>query len=224
MTTVDHRAEARRAFETMQSGGVAIVPNDVGYAAMATHHDALKRIFDTKGRAPSKLNAMIGHQRLHERLHRCSTRAREIVQAITQDYDLPLGVIAPADFTDPFLARLDPRIVAASTREGTLLMLMNAGQFHEALCDLSEAANAAVFGSSANRSMHGTKFAVTDIEPEILAIADRVIDYGVLKYQPYQCSSTLLDVETMRVYRKGVAYDGILWILKRHFDIDASSP
>jgi len=99
---------------------------------------------------------------------------------------------------------------------------MNAGQFHHALCELSEAADAAVFGSSANRSMHGTKFAVTDIEPEILAIADRVIDYGVLKYQPYQCSSTLLDVETMRVYRKGVAYDGIVWILKRHFDIDAS--
>lgn len=222
MAIVDHRAEARRAFATMQEGGVAIIPNDVGYAAMATHYDALKRIFDSKGRAPSKLNAMVGHQRLHERLHRCSTRAREIVQAITQDYDLPLGVIAPADMSDPFLARLDPRIVAASTREGTLLMLMNAGQFHHALCELSEAADAAVFGSSANRSMHGTKFAVADIEPEILAIADRVIDYGVLKYHPYQCSSTLLDVETLKVYRKGIAYGGILWILKRHFDIDAA--
>ncbi|MEO6898247.1 MAG: hypothetical protein ABI218_16560, partial [Caldimonas sp.] len=142
---------------------------------MATHYDALKRIFDSKGRVPSKLNAMVGHQRLHERLHRCTTRAREIVQAITRDYDLPLGVIAPADFSDPFLARLDPRIVAASTREGTLLMLMNAGQFHHALCELSEASDTAVFGSSANRSMHGTKFAVAEIEPEILAVADRVI-------------------------------------------------
>ncbi len=140
MATVDHRGEARLAFDTMQAGGIAIVPNDVGYAAMATHYDALKRIFDSKGRAPSKLNAMVGHQRLHERLHRCSPRAREIVKAITQDYDLPLGVIAPADFSDPVLARLDPRIVAASTREGTLLMmLMNAGQFHHALCELSEA-------------------------------------------------------------------------------------
>ena len=33
-------------------------------------------------------------------------------------------------------------------------MLMNAGQFHHALCELSEAANAPVFGSSANRSIH----------------------------------------------------------------------
>lgn len=220
MAVVDHAKEARRAFDTMRSGGVAIVPNDVGYAAMATQHEALKRIFDAKGRARSKLNAMVGHQRLHQRLHRCTTRGREIVQAITQDYDLPLGVIAPADFTDPFLAGLDPRIVESSTRDGTLLMLMNAGRFHHELCELSHAADTAVFGSSANRSMNGTKFSVAQIEPEILAIADQVIDYGVLKFQPYQCSSTLLDVENLRIYRKGIAVDGIAWIVKRHFGVD----
>ena len=126
----DPAADALRAFQAMRQGGVAIVPNDVGYAAMGHRYEALKRIFDTKGRAPSKLNAMVGHERLHQRLHRCGTRGREIVAAITRDYDLPLGVIAPADFSDPFLAGLDPRVVEASTREGTLLMLMNAGRFH----------------------------------------------------------------------------------------------
>lgn len=224
MSVVDHAAEAQRAFASMQAGGIAIVPNDVGYAAMASQHAALKRIFDTKGRTPSKLNAMVGHRVLHERLHRCSTRARAIVRAITEDFDLPLGVIAPADFTDPFLARLDPRIIEASTRDGTLLMLMNAGRFHHELCELSAAADVAIFGSSANLSTHGTKFAVADIEPEILAIADCVIDYGILKYQPYRCSSTLLDVENMRIYRKGVAHDAIAWILDRHFGIDVSAP
>jgi tRNA A37 threonylcarbamoyladenosine synthetase subunit TsaC/SUA5/YrdC len=222
MAVVDHAAEARRAFDTFQAGGIVIVPNDVGYAAMATQHAALTRIFATKGRARSKLNAMVGHRGLHERLHRCSSRARAIVRAVTEDYDLPLGVIAPADFSDPFLARLDPRIVEASTREGTLLMLMNAGRFHHELCELSAANDTAIFGSSANLSTQGTKFAVADIEPEILAIADRVVDYGILKYQPYRCSSTLLDVENMRIYRKGVAHDGIAWILKRHFGIDVA--
>ena len=82
----------------------------------------------------------------------------------------------------------------------------------------------AIFGSSANLSTQGTKFAVADIEPEILAIADSVIDYGILKYQPYRCSSTLLDVESMRIYRKGVAHDAIAWILDRHFGIDVSAP
>ncbi|MBU1360718.1 MAG: Sua5/YciO/YrdC/YwlC family protein [Gammaproteobacteria bacterium] len=220
MAVIDHAAQARSAFETMRGGGIAIVPNDVGYAAMASTHGALRRIFDTKGRAPTKLNAMVGHLGLHRRLHRCSSRASEIVDAITRDYDLPLGVIAPADFSDPFLSRLDPRIVEASTREGTLLMLMNAGAFHEELCKLSEQGDVAIFGSSANRSMQGTKFAVADIEPEILAIADRVVDYGILKYKPYGLSSTLLDVENMTIYRRGVAFESIAWILKKHFGID----
>lgn len=216
---VDHAAEARAAFEAMKAGGIAIVPNDVGYAAMASSYPALRRIFETKGRSASKLNAMVGHEGLHRRLHRCSQRAREVVSAITRDYDLPLGVIAPADFEDPFLANLDPRTVEASTREGTLLMLMNAGRFHEALCELSDRESIAVFGSSANKSLQGTKFAVADIELDILAIADRVVDYGVLKYAPYGCSSTLLDVENMIVHRKGVAFESIAWILQRHFGI-----
>ena len=62
-------------------------------------------------------------------------------------------------------------------------------------------------------------WAVADIEPEILEIADRVIDYGVLKYKPYGLSSTLLDVEQMTIYRKGVAFESIAWILKKHFGI-----
>jgi tRNA A37 threonylcarbamoyladenosine synthetase subunit TsaC/SUA5/YrdC len=217
---IDHKAEAARAFLALQSGGIAIIPNDVGYAAVASHYDALKRIFDTKKRAPSKLNAMIGDKGLHQRLHSCSTRAREIVIAITESYDLPLGVIAPADFNDPFLAELDSRVTNASTLEGTLLMLMNAGQFHHEICQLSNAANMPIFGSSANVSLHGTKFEVDQIEQEILSIADVVVDYGVLKYKPYACSSTLLDVEAMRICRKGVAYESIVWIMKRHFGID----
>ena len=219
----DHTREAARAFVAIRDGGIAIVPNDVGYAAMAHGYPALKRIFDTKGRAPTKLNAMIGHAALHRRLHRCGSRGREIVAAITETYDLPLGVIAPADFSDPFLASLDPRVVEASTRDGTLLMLMNAGPFHHALCELSHAHDVAMFGSSANLTLQGTHFCVEDIEPEIRAIADVVVDYGHLKYAPWKCSSTLLDVEALSVYRKGIAFGAIVWILKRHFGVELSA-
>lgn len=220
MHVLDHAREAQRAFDAIKAGGIAIVPNDVGYAAMAHAHVALDRIFKTKGRAPTKLNAMVGHAGLHRRLHRCGSRGREIVAAITEDYDLPLGVIAPADFEDPFLANLDPRVVEASTRDGTLLMLMNAGQFHAELCELSDRNDLAIFGSSANLTLQGTHFAVAEIEPEILSIADVVVDYGILKYKPYGCSSTLLDVENLKIYREGIAADSIRWILKRHFGIE----
>ena len=76
-----------------------------------------------------------------------------------------------------------------------------------------------LFGSSANLSLHGTRFRVEDIEPEILAVADVVIDYGLMKYHPWAASSTLLNCETCEVVRYGSCYENIADILQRHFRI-----
>jgi tRNA A37 threonylcarbamoyladenosine synthetase subunit TsaC/SUA5/YrdC len=98
-------------------------------------------------------------------------------------------------------------------------MLLNAGPFHREITRLSAARQTLLFGSSANLSMHGTKFRVEDMEPEITDIADLVIDYGLMKYHPWQSSSTLLHCETLEVVRYGSCFENIADILKRHFDI-----
>ena len=126
MTVLHTEADARKAMQTMQAGGIAILPNDVGYSLIASHASALHKIFETKRRAPQKLNAMLGNDDLHLALHRVSTRGREIVQAITMDYNLPLGLVAPCDPEHPLLRQLDSDIYDRSTRDGTLLMLLNA--------------------------------------------------------------------------------------------------
>ena len=220
MPVIHPRQDAERALQVMQAGGIAILPNDVGYSLIGAHADALQKIFRTKRRAPQKLNAMLGNDDLHRALHRVSSRGREIVDAITRDYDLPLGLIAPCDVDHPLLQALDPDIFARSTRDNTLLMLLNAGPFHRELTRLSMERQTLLFGSSSNLSLHGTKFRVEDIEPEIMAIADVVIDYGLMKYHLWQASSTLLNCETLEVVRFGSCYDNIVDILKRHFRID----
>ena len=58
------------------------------------------------------------------------------------------------------------------------------------------------------------------MQSEILSLADIVIDYGLMKYHSYKQSSTLLNVETLEVFRYGVCYENIVYILKRHFSID----
>ena len=83
------------------------MPNDVGYSLIAARREALRKIFDTKKRAPSKLNAMLGNDDLHRELHVVSERGKSIVEAITKDYELPLGLIAPCR-TDHPLLRSDP--------------------------------------------------------------------------------------------------------------------
>ena len=220
MPLLDLRADAVRAMDVMQNDGIAILPNDVGYSLIAARRPALKKIFDTKRRAPSKLNAMLGNADLHRELHLVSPRGKAIVEAITQDYDLPLGLIAPCRTDHPLLHSLDPDTLERSTKGNTLLMLLNAGPFHREITRLSLERQTLLFGSSANLSMHGTKFRVEDMEPEILAIADVVVDYGLMKYHPWKSSSTLLDCETLEVVRHGSCFENIADILRRHFRIE----
>jgi tRNA A37 threonylcarbamoyladenosine synthetase subunit TsaC/SUA5/YrdC len=217
-------ADAERAFGVLEAGGVAILPMDVGYSLIGGSTPALERIFATKQRADTKLNAMLGHQAMTRELHLLNSDERDIVEAITVDYDLPLGLIAPARMDHPLLRKMDEVGRARSTREGTVCMLLNAGPFHDAICGFSLERGHPLFGSSANRSLHGTKFRVEDIEPEIRAIADCTIDHGLRKYHLYRASSTLLDIRSMTVIRVGACYELIADVLRRWFDIDLPAP
>jgi tRNA A37 threonylcarbamoyladenosine synthetase subunit TsaC/SUA5/YrdC len=224
MPLVDIAGDARRAFDTLKKGGTAVVPNTVGYAALGGSGPALRRIFDAKQRGATKRNAMVANMAIHREIHQCSGRPRDIVRAIVEDYDLPLGCIAPYRTDHPLLAKLDAETLAASSKGGTIAMLLNAGRFHAELTRLSETEMHPLFGSSANRSLRGTKFRVEDIEPEIIAVADIVIDHGLQPLHPYGASSTLLDVETLEVVRFGCCFPDIAYVLKRHFGIDLPAP
>lgn len=224
MATLDFAGDATRAMDVMQRGGIAILPNDVGYSLIAATAPALNTIFKTKRRKPEKLNAMLGNDDLHREIHVVSRRGRDIVTAITQDYNLPLGLIAPCRSDHPLLKRLDDDTYRRSTKDDTLLMLMNAGPLHAQITRLSLERETLLFGSSANLSMHGTKFRVEDMEPEITGIADIIIDHGLMKYHLWRASSTLLNCETLEVVRFGSCYENIADILQRHFGVALPQP
>jgi tRNA A37 threonylcarbamoyladenosine synthetase subunit TsaC/SUA5/YrdC len=211
--------DARRAFEVLREGGIAVLPMDVGYSLIGGSAAALKRIFDTKGRTPSKLNAMLGHDAIAREVLDLSPRGWDVYDVITGAYDLPLGAVGPCRLEHPLLQAMEPDALSMSTLDATVCMLVNAGPFHRALCDLSLAHGHPLFGSSANLSLHGTKFRVQDIEPEVLAIADVVIDHGLRKYHSYRASSTLLDMESFEVLRRGSCFDVIADLMQRHFGI-----
>lgn len=224
MGSPDIAADAQAAFDVLKSGGVAILPMDVGYSLIGGSEDALTTIFNTKGRAKTKLNAMLADDELQREIHILDNRGFEILEALTVDYDLPLGAIAEARMDHPILQKMTENAMEGSSKTGTVLMLVNAGPFHGEICRLSREQVHPLFGSSANLSLSGTKFRVSDIEPEIMVIADIVIDHGIRKYHLYQASSTLLNLNTLEVIRFGSCYELIWDILKRHFSIELPRP
>ncbi|KAI1086005.1 hypothetical protein F5B19DRAFT_498769 [Rostrohypoxylon terebratum] len=222
MARPDVKADAQRVFEVLKAGGIAICPADVGYAVMATNAKSLEKIFLTKQRGAHKRHAGIGSYAIHKEVHIVSPMQREIIDHLSQDLDIPVGVIARYDHSHPMVRNIDPVTLEAFDVNGSLSLLVNAGAFQDALTSLTFAENIPLLGSSANLSGTGTKYRVDDINKELLDITDIVIDYGLLKWWVHGRSSTLLDfsgpsVETIRI---GACYDVIKDVLKRRWNID----
>ena len=216
----DYQADAARAIDAVMSGGIAIIPTTVGYVILAATTQAINRIIEVKRRAPSKLNAMIGCQALHDELHDLGDLPRRAVAMITGGYDLPVGAVAPAHLDHAMLSGLEAGVLERTTHDGTVAMLMNAGPLMDIMARMRHARAAPVIGSSANLTLHGTKFRVADIEPEVLAAADVVIDYGLMRWSNYGKSSTMINFADFSVVRHGSCFDLITDALRRHFDIE----
>ena len=216
--------DAVKAFDVILNGGIGILPMDIGYSLIGGSSDALIRIFNAKGRAIGKLNALVGDLTLADELLNLTPQSRELLHLLTVTYDLPLGAIAPCNMSHPLLKTLDERTREMSVKDETIVLLVNAGPLHAAISRLSYEAKHLLIGSSANLSNTGTKFRVTDIEPEILNIADIIVDHGLRKYHLYQKSSTLLNLNTFDVVRYGACFDIIADVVKRHYGVSLADP
>jgi len=218
-------ADAQRVYKCLRDGGIAIIHLDIAYAVLARSAEAVRRIYAAKRRSDDKPTGFLGNHALHEALHILDERARAMVRRITQHHDLPLAVIAPYRKYHPLLAGLDPFVHQHAVKGDTLNILLNAGELRNALADLAVADGMICVGSSANVSLTGTKFRLEDVEPELRAIADVEIDYGLCHYHnPQGLSSTMIDFSTMRVQRAGVCYAQIATILKDEFGVELGRP
>jgi tRNA A37 threonylcarbamoyladenosine synthetase subunit TsaC/SUA5/YrdC len=219
MRLYDYEADARRVYRVLQEGGIGIIPTDVGYVILGMAPEAIWKIFEVKRRKPEKLNAMCGFKEMHLALHDLPDERRRIVSAITDAYGLPLGTVARARLEHPALAGLRKDVLDQTTFEGTIAMLMNAGPLLDSLARIAFADNCLVIGSSANVSLRGVKFRAEDIEPEVRSAAGIVIDYGLMRWNRYAKSSTMINVSDMKVVRYGSCFDLIDDLLRRHFNI-----
>ena len=219
MALQDYDADAGRVYDVLKAGGIGVIPTHVGYVIVACDPDAVWRIFEAKRRKPEKLNAMCGCREMHRDLHDLPDDRRAVVSAIIDEYDLPMGTVAKAHLDHPALAALREDVLAQTMHEGTIAMLLNAGTLMDRIARLAFADDRLVIGSSANVSLKGVKFRADDIEDEILDAADIVVDYGLMRWNRYNRSSTMLNVNDMTVVRYGSCFDLIDDLLRRHFGI-----
>ena len=221
MSALDIQGDAEKVLDTIENGGIAILQLDVAYLICGNKGDAIARIFEAKGRTFEKPNGMLANMEIFEQLLITGDREKDVVRAVTQDFDLPLSVVAPFRADAPLLAGLDPFAIERSIKAGTQDILINAGPLANRLAEMSLERGTPVLGSSANRSETGSKFRVEDIDPEVRDAADLVVDYGLCRYHnAIGTSSTIIDLQNFEVLRWGVCFEQIRDILHRFFKID----
>ena len=213
--------DAERVFEVLENGGTAIIYLDVAYAILGRSEASVRRIYAAKSRSFSRPTGIVGCLELHDTLHVLDERGKEIVRAVTLTHDLPLAVIAPFRRDHAFLRNLDPFVLDNANKDGTLNLLLNAGRLRNRIATLSFERQTPLVGSSANVSLTGSKYRVEDIEPEMLAAADVVIDYGRSFYHnPQGRSSTMIDFRDYTIVREGVCFAQIRDVMRDGFGVE----
>ncbi|PWY82048.1 hypothetical protein BO70DRAFT_336392 [Aspergillus heteromorphus CBS 117.55] len=204
----DVKSDARRVFEVLQAGGVALIPTEVGYGLMASSTEAIQKAFAAKRRRPGHAHGVIGTPRLHRELHILSDEKFEMIRVLHEDMDMSFGIVAPFRTEHPILQQLTEATLANTTKNGTLGMFISRSSLLVELGRLNDEAGQLMLGSSANLTGRGQKFRVEDVDDEIKEAADIIVDYGLQKYHVYGGrASTIIDFENMTALRMGSSYE-----------------
>jgi len=212
--------DAERVFAALEAGNIAIVPLDVAYAIIGMKTRAIATIFEVKQRSFEKPSGLFGNLRLSRELHLLNSAKQEIARTLVEKHRLPFSIVADYRHDHPLMRQVEPFVLANSTKGGTLDILINAGALHNEIARLSAERGLLVFGSSANRSLTGSKYTLHDIEPSVRSAAAVEIDHGKSKYaNPVGRSSTIIDFRNFSVIRQGVCFEQIHAAFAQDFGI-----
>lgn len=213
--------DVSKLLDTIEQGGVGIVPLDVAYAVNAMTESGIKRIFKAKKRSYEKPSGMFANFTMCREIHVMDSWKHDLVETIISEEDIPFSVVAPFRVDHPFFSEVEPFVLSSSTLAGTLDMLLNAGQFHNEIARQSWQRQKPVFGSSANTSLKGSKYRFEDVEDEVKQACQISFDYGTSRYANDQGrSSTIIDFRDFSVIRVGVIFDRVKEAFKRHGNVE----
>lgn len=215
------KSEAKRVFDSVKNGGLAILALDIAYSIGGSAREAIERSLVVKKRAGGKKCGGLGNIEMSKELHILDDRTREFISAVAVDLDLPFTIVAPVRMDHPYMQAMDPWVRDISTKNGTFSMLLNGGPLLNELAPMCLAELVPIVGSSANISLQGSNFSLESIEPEIRAAADVETDLGLGKYyNPQGISSTIISLPDLDVIRFGAFYEKIADVAKKDFGLE----
>ena len=171
--------EVKKCIEVMRQGGVILYPTDTvwGIGCDATNADAVKKVFEIKRRSDSK--AMLLLVDSADRLARYVGNVPSVAWDLIELSDKPLTIIYDG------ARNLAPNLIA---EDGSVGIRVTQEMFSKELCYRFQKA---VVSTSANISGDETPNNFSEINPEIIAAVDYVVNYKQLEKGKAKSSSII---------------------------------
>jgi tRNA A37 threonylcarbamoyladenosine synthetase subunit TsaC/SUA5/YrdC len=200
------QSEAARVYDVLRSGGVVLLPTDVGYGLIGCSDDAIARIYELKGRPRSKACVTVANMSILDEVARLpDDDVRGWLETISAEN--PIAVINSVREDSVLLQRLSPFLLAQATSNDTIATFLNAGKLVTRVAELALVDRRLVFGSSANVASRGNNYALCEVPASIRDHVDLVIDHGPARYRNTErLATTMLDPHRSAFLRKGINY------------------
>ena len=120
------KRDVLEAHQVLKSGGVIIVPTDVGYGLLSASAEGIDRAFAAKQRRPGHTLGIVGTYLQHSQLHILSDdptehqRKLELTHVLTRDMGATLGIVGKLRAEHPRLRQFSATTLARCTKEGTV--------------------------------------------------------------------------------------------------------
>ncbi len=205
-TLLVHAAEL---YTLLLEGGLALAPTQTGYGLVGMKSDAVRRIYELKGRPTEKPCVTVGSMEILGEVARdVPASSRTWLAGAVRRW--PMAVIARTQPESALLRSFEPFVASQCTKADTIATFFGVGDLISRAAELARMDGRLIVGSSANLAGTGNNYTLDDVPTSMRAAVDRVFDYGPTRFSSdAKLASTILDLTRGTFQRKGVCFEEI---------------
>ncbi len=178
----DIESDARHMYEVLLSGGLALARTETGYGLVAMRPQAVRRIYELKGRPAEKPCVTVGSLPiLDDVVTGIDLGTREWLGRAVRAW--PMALVARVNPSSRLLASFDAYQLAQCTKAGTIATFYGVGELISRTAEIARQDARLIVGSSANLAGTGNNYSLDAVPESMRSAADVVFDYGRSTYE-----------------------------------------
>ena len=199
-------ADAHRMYTLLADGGLALARTNTGYGLVAMKSDAVRRIYELKGRSAQKPCVTVGTMTILDDVAvGVDPETRGWLSRAVARW--PMAVIAKTNRRSALLSSFEPFVASQCTKADTIATFFGVGELIASTATIAYGHGQLIVGSSANLAGTGNNYTLDAVPDSIRNAVDMEFDYGIAPFTTdKKLASTILDLTRGTFQREGVAF------------------